>query len=278
VSHPAAAPPARPEAASPFAPALPPDPLVLITGGGGGLGREIAGQFVARGARVHLCDLDAAGLDSFAGLHGSGKVRHTVADIGDSTDSRRLFADLDAWGTPVSVLINNVGIAGVRAPVDELDDAAWLQSLQANFLGAARCVRHVAAGMKQARTGLIVNISTVSVRTLPPSRAPYVVSKAALESYSLMLARELGPSGVRSNVIRPGGMDNERLRRVIQRIAEAEGVEFAAVLERALGHTWMHTLVSMRDVAAMVLHLASDAAKHVTGQVIEVDGGVDWEG
>jgi NAD(P)-dependent dehydrogenase (short-subunit alcohol dehydrogenase family) len=105
-----------------------------------------------------------------------------------------------------------------------------------------------------------------------------VVSKAALESYSLMLARELGPSGVRSNVIRPGGMDNERLRRVIQRIAEAEGVEFAAVLERALGHTWMHTLVSMRDVAAMVLHLASDAAKHVTGQVIEVDGGVDWEG
>jgi NAD(P)-dependent dehydrogenase (short-subunit alcohol dehydrogenase family) len=278
VSHPAAAPPARPEAASPFAPALPPDPLVLITGGGGGLGREIAGQFVASGARVHLCDIDAEGLESFAGLHGPGKVRHTVADIGDSTESRRLFHELEAWGVPVSVLVNNVGIAGVRAAVDELDDAAWLESLQANFLGATRCVRHVAAGMKQARSGLIVNISTVSVRTLPPARAPYVVSKAALESYSLMLARELGPFGVRANVIRPGGMDNERLRRVIQRIADAEGVEFGAVMERALSHTWMHTLVSMRDVAAMVLHLAGDAAKHVTGQVIEVDGGVDWEG
>jgi NAD(P)-dependent dehydrogenase (short-subunit alcohol dehydrogenase family) len=175
------------------------------------------------------------------------------------------------------VLVNNVGIAGARAPADELTDGQWLESLQANFLGAARCVRHVASGMKRARAGLIVGISTVSVRTLPPARAAYVVSKAALEALSMQLARELGPFGIRSNVIRPGGMDNERMRRVLRECAEAEGLDWDTVLARELSSSSMRTLVSMHDVAAMVLHLASDAARHVTGQLIEVDGGVQWE-
>jgi NAD(P)-dependent dehydrogenase (short-subunit alcohol dehydrogenase family) len=188
-----------------------------------------------------------------------------------------LFADLDTWGGTVSVLVNNVGIGGARALSDELTDADWMESLQINFLGAARCVRHVAGGMKRARAGVIVSISTVSVRTVPPSRAAYVVSKAALEGLSMCLARELGPFGIRSNVIRPGGMDNERMRRVLRESAEAEGLDWDTVLERELASSSMRTLVSMRDVAAMVVHLASDAARHVTGQRIEVDGGVQWE-
>lgn len=262
---------------SPFSPALPADPLVLISGGGGGLGREIALQFLQRGARVHVCDIDGARLEAFAGQHDPQVLRHSCVDMGDAEAMQGLFRDLAGWGSPVSVLVNNVGIAGVRAPVDALSDEAWLESLQANFLGAARCVRHVAAGMKQARAGLIVNISTVSVRTLPVSRAPYIVSKAALEALSMSLARELGPYGVRSNVVRPGGMDNERLRQVLTRSAAAEGLDLDTLLKRDLEKVAMRTLVSMRDVAAMVVHLASDTARHVTGQVIEVDGGTEWE-
>jgi NAD(P)-dependent dehydrogenase (short-subunit alcohol dehydrogenase family) len=256
---------------------LPPDPLVLITGGGGGLGREIASQFVAQGARVHVCDIDAARLQEFASRHDPKKLKYSCVDIADARAMQRLYDDVDAWGSTVSVLVNNVGIPGVRAPVDELTDADWLESLQANFLGAVRCVRHVAAGMKRARAGLIVNISTVSVRTLPLARAPYIVSKTALEGLSMSLARELGPFGVRSNVIRPGGMDNDRLRLVLGRVAQAEGLDPDTLLKRELENVSMRTLVSMRDVAAMVLYLASDTAKHVTGQLIEVDGKVEWE-
>ncbi|MBL8271904.1 SDR family oxidoreductase [Steroidobacter sp.] len=262
----------------PFSTLLPASPLVLITGGAGGLGREIALQFMARGARVHVCDIDAKRLAEFAEQHDASQLRTSCADIGDARAAERLFEDVAAWGDPVSVLVNNVGIAGARAPVDELTDEAWLESLQANFLGATRCVRHVASGMKQARAGVIVNISTVSVRTLPPSRAPYIVSKAALESLSMTLARELGSFGVRANIIRPGGMDNDRLRQVLARVAAEEGLDVDVLLAREMKHVWMRTLVSMHDVASMVLYLASDAAKHVTGQVIEVDGGVDWEG
>lgn len=257
--------------------AMPENPLVVVTGGAGGLGREIAAQFIAGGARVHICDVDAARLAELAAQYDSSRLKYSCVDVADPSATQRLFDEVGAWDTAVSVLVNNVGIAGVRAPVEALTDEAWLESLQANFLGAARCVRHFADGMKRARAGLIVNISTVSVRTLPPSRAPYVVSKAALESLSLMLARELGPFGVRSNVIRPGGMDNERLRRVLERVAQSEGLDADTVLSRSLDHVWMKTLVSMHDVAAMVLYLASDAARHVTGQIIEVDGGTDWE-
>jgi NAD(P)-dependent dehydrogenase (short-subunit alcohol dehydrogenase family) len=260
-----------------FAPSLPESPLVLITGGAGGLGREIATQFLERGARVHVCDVDSERLKAFVGAWDPCRLKHSCIDVADQNTTARLDADLATWGTSVAVLVNNVGIAGTRAPVEELSDADWLESLQANFMGAARCVRHVAGAMKRARSGLIVNISTVSVRTVPVSRAPYLVSKAALEALSMSLARELGPFGVRSNVVRPGGMDNERLRRVLREVAAAQGQSFEEVLRKDLEFTSMRTLVSMRDVAAMVVYLASDTARHVTGQVIEVDGNVEWE-
>lgn len=260
-----------------FSPALPAAPLVLVTGGGGGLGREIATQFLQRGARVHICDIDAARLQEFADQHDPRRLKFSCVDMGDGRAMQRLFTDLAEWEDDVSVLVNNVGIAGTRAPVDELSDEDWLESLQANFLGAARCVRHLVGAMKRARAGLIVNISTVSVRTLPLSRAPYIVSKAALEGLSMSLARELGPFGVRSNVIRPGGMDNDRLRLVLGRVAAEQGLDCETLLARELENVSMRTLVSMRDVAAMVIYLASDTARHVTGQLIEVDGKVEWE-
>lgn len=264
-------------AANAFQPSLPAHPLVLVTGGAGGLGREIATQFLEHGARVHVCDIDAAALRELSVQHDPRWLRSSCADIADPQQTSALFEDVGAWDCPVSVLVNNVGIAGARASVDELTDTDWLESLNANFMGAVRCVRHVKGDMKRAGAGVILNISTVSVRTVPPSRAVYVVSKAALEALSMSLARELGVFGIRSNVIRPGGMDNERMHKILRNIAETEGLDWDTVMERELASTSMRTLVSMRDVAAMAAYLASDLAKHITGQVIEVDGGVQWE-
>lgn len=253
-------------------------PLVLVTGAAGGLGREIADQFVANGCRVHACDVARDGLASLAERHGADRVRCSVADVGSAADVEALFRDVAAWGEPVAVLVNNVGIAGARGPVEEISRDAWNESIAVNFLGAAECMRRVIPAMRERRSGAIVNVSTSSVVTRPLQRGPYIVSKAALEALTFAAARELGSSGIRVNAVRPGMMDNARMQAVLQRVALAEGIEPAAVLARELAHVSMRTMVSMADVAALVVYLASDSARHLTGQALALDGGAEWEG
>jgi NAD(P)-dependent dehydrogenase (short-subunit alcohol dehydrogenase family) len=138
-------------------------------------------------------------------------------------------------------------------------------------------MQHALRSMKHRRGGSIVNISSASVRTLPVNRAPYLASKAGLECVTRAIAREAGPFGVRCNAVQPGAMDNERLREVLERVAARNGQTVEAIEREALKFVSMRTKVSMDEVADLVVFLASDAARHVTGEVIAVDGGLQWE-
>lgn len=250
-------------------------PRVLITGAGGGLGRAVCERFAAIGARVHTCDVDAAGLSSLSAS--MSNVRHSVADVGKASDVEGLIADAMQWMGAIDVLVNNVGVAGTRQPIEATSDAEWLSVLQANLLGAVRCIRGVLPRMKQQGNGAIVNISTTSVLTRPLDRSPYTVSKAALESLSWCIAREAGPFGIRCNVVRPGIMKNERLYRVLARVAEQTGRSVEDILEEQLQFVSMRSMVEMDEVAGVVLFLASPQARHISGQVIAVDGDFAWE-
>jgi NAD(P)-dependent dehydrogenase (short-subunit alcohol dehydrogenase family) len=245
---------------------------VVITGGGGGLGRVMREIFLRNGDRVHVCDV---ALDFDA--ESAGNLRGTVCNVGDAASVARLFAEVGEWMPRVDVLINNVGIAGPRAPLENVSEEEWLEIIQVNVLGAVRCMRHVLPGMKKAGRGSIVNISTSSVMTRPLNRSPYIVSKAAIESLTVSMARELGPHGLRCNAIRPGMMDNERMQRVLKRVAADNGKTVEQVLAGELQYISMRTMVPMDTVARMAFYLCSDAAAQVTGQVVGVDGGAEWE-
>lgn len=110
-----------------------------------------------------------------------------------------------------------------------------------------------------------------------PFRSPYVASKAGVEGLTRSLARELGPDNIRINAILPGMIDNERMRGVIARIAQQEGRSFDEVEQSALRYISMRTKIQPAEIAEMVLFLCSDSACHVTGQLIAVDGNVEWE-
>ena len=110
-----------------------------------------------------------------------------------------------------------------------------------------------------------------------PFRTPYVASKAGVEGLTRALARELGPDNIRINAILPGMIDNERMRGVLQRIADQEGRSVEEVERSALNCVSMRTKIQPAEIAEMVLFLCSDAARHVTGQLISVDGNVEWE-
>jgi len=232
-------------------------------------------MFARQGARVFGCDVDDGALTSLA--TDLPEVIAKRADVSDPADVDAFFRMIGQHTDAVDVLVNNVGIAGPRAPLEEVTLAEWQQSLQTNLTGAFLCIRQVLSGMKTRHHGSIINVSTGSVRTLPPCRSPYVVSKGALESLTRTLAREVGPFGVRCNAIQPGMMDNARLMRVLTRVAQQSGKTLQDVEAEQLQFVSTRSKVQMSEVAAMVLFLASDAARNITGQIIGVDGGIEWE-
>lgn len=250
---------------------------VVVTGAGAGLGRTLCESFCAAGDRVHICDVAEEAQLPWLRTYCAEQVRYTRANVGDSSSMRAFFADIEMWMSHVDVLVNNVGISGPRSPVELVEEQQWSEIIDVNLLGAIRCIRHVLPGMKARKAGVIANVSSSSVATNPVNRAPYIVTKAAVEALTLSMAREVGPFNIRCNAVRPGMMNNERMTRVLQRVAADSGVSVDVVRQQELQFVSMRSMVEMEEVAQMIMYLASEHAVHVTGQIIAVDGNHEWE-
>ncbi|MBL4639501.1 MAG: SDR family oxidoreductase [Kordiimonadaceae bacterium] len=248
---------------------------VLVTAGASGIGFAIAEAFLANGDQVHICDINEKAIEQALSKH--SELQASVADVGDPLAVDKLFADIEGrWGG-LSVLVNNAGVGGQRASLDELDDDAWDACIRVNLSGAFYCMKRAIKWMKRDRHGAIINISTASVRTGLPFRAPYVASKAGLEALTTNAARELGPHNIRCNAILPGAINNERGQNLIRIQAETQGISYTEAQAEALKYTSMRTMIEMSEIGDMAVFLASDRAKHVSGQKIGVCGNAEWE-
>jgi NAD(P)-dependent dehydrogenase (short-subunit alcohol dehydrogenase family) len=244
----------------------------LITAGASGIGLAMAEIFVARGDRVVICDVDQNALDLAA-----ARLKGLVAINADVADA--VAVDAMVWEAgPVDVLINNAGVAGPVGGVETNDPADWARCFAVNVHGAFHMIRAVVPAMRDAGGGSIINISTASTVTSLPGRAAYVASKYALEGMTRTLARELGPAAIRVNAIRPGFMDTERMRGIMARAAQNSGRSVEAVEAEALGYISMRTKIQPAEIGEMAWFFASEAAHHITGQIVGVDGNAEWEG
>jgi NAD(P)-dependent dehydrogenase (short-subunit alcohol dehydrogenase family) len=243
----------------------------LVTAGAAGIGRSIVDTFVAHGARVHLCDISPDALAACA--RDQPTVGTTLADVSDERAVERLFDDLHARLGGLDVLVNNAGIAGPTAAIDEISTADWRRTIDINLTGQFFCARR-AAPLLRASAGVMLNISSVAGRLGYAYRTPYAATKWAIVGLSASLAKELGAFGVRVNTLLPGIVEGPRMEKVIADRARATGVTDEAMKAVYLENVSLKRMVSPQDVANMALFLCSPLGHNISGQAISVDGNV----
>ncbi|MEI6448569.1 MAG: SDR family oxidoreductase [Actinomycetes bacterium] len=247
---------------------------VIVTAGGGGIGAVIARRFADAGARVFICDVDSACVEARAGE--GPEIGACVADVSSPEDVDRLFEEAQAFLGGLDVLVNNAGIGGPVGCVENLDVDEWRRTLDVNLTGAFLCARRAAPVLKEQRSGAIVNMSSHYGFLGGATRAPYVASKWAIIGFTKTLAIELGPFGVRANAICPGGVEGERLERVMRSEAEEKGITCDELREQWVRGCSLRTFVTPDDVASMILFLCSDHGARISGQAVAVDGHTEF--
>ena len=240
----------------------------IVTGAGHGFGRAIAKAFADTGARVWACDINAEGLKTTRELCGKACETRTV-DIARQ-DAVASFVAEAAGGGAIDILVNNAG--GVRGqvgrPIEAITPGEWQDIFNVNVTGAFYCTQAVAPGMKRAKYGRIVNISSrAGLEISLTGIQAYAAAKAAQIGLTRQLAHELGPWGITVNNVAPGFVrSNPTTERQWQSYGE-EG-QRRLVDSIALKH-----LGKSEDIAHAVLFFASDYAGWITGQILSVDGG-----
>lgn len=240
---------------------------VLVTAGAAGIGIEIARAFAEEGARVHVCDVDAAALAALPeGITG------TRADVASREDVERLFAEAQGSLGGLDVLVNNAGIAGPTGRVEAIGPEDWDRCLAVCLTGQFNCVRLAVPLLRQSGNPSIANLSSVAGRFGFPLRSPYAAAKWGVIGFTKSLSRELGPDGIRVNAILPGIVAGDRQRRVLEARAQQRGMSYAEVEAEAFAAASIKDYVTARQIADQILFLASPRGRTISGQALAVDG------
>lgn len=238
--------------------------VAVITGSARGIGKAIAVLFSKEGAKVVVSDVDdEAGVKTADEIKGMGfEVIYAHCDVSDPHEAEELVkAALDAFGA-LDILVNNAGITR-DALLVRMKDEDWQRVLSINLTGVFNCTRAAAKAMMRRRSGCIINISSVAGIVGNAGQANYSASKAGVIGLTKSAAKELARWGIRVNAIAPGFIMTEMTEKLPQQERE-----------KLLSTIPLGFPGEPEDVANTALFLASDAAKYITGQVIQVDGGM----
>lgn len=243
---------------------------VFVSAGASGIGLAIAEAFLETGARVHVCDVSQVALDRCKERH--PELGTTLADISDEKEVDRLFEEIEANLGGLDVLVNNAGVSGPTAAVEEVALADWNQTLAVNITGHFLCTRRAVPLLKQAGGGSIVSISSTAGLFGYPLRTPYAVSKWAIIGFTKSLAMELGTHNIRVNAICPGSINNQRMDGVINAEAETTGIAADEIRAAYQKQVSMHTFIDPHEIADMAVFICSDKGRSISGQALSVDG------
>jgi 2-hydroxycyclohexanecarboxyl-CoA dehydrogenase len=238
----------------------------LVTGGASGIGAATARRLAAEGARVAIGDLD---LDAARAVAGEIDGVAAELDVTDTASVGRAVATFaDALG-PVQVLVNNAGTDRF-AFFANTDEALWDLVLGVNLRGVLACTHAVLPAMQERGGGVIVNVASEAGRVGSQGSATYSAAKAGVIGFTKAIARESARFGVRCNAVAPGPIETPLLNSAPEQLGELG----ARLKQGMVDATALRRIGEPDEVAAVIAFLASDDASYVTGQTVNVSGGL----
>jgi 3-oxoacyl-[acyl-carrier protein] reductase len=242
------------------------DRYALVTGGSRGIGAAISLAFAREGAGVCLCyresETEARRMESKIGEMG-WKALTVQGDLSSFNDARRVVETArEAFGR-IDILVNNAGM-GWDGVSWKMTEEQWDSVIQVNLKSCFNMTRHVAPLLKNQRFGKIINITSINGMRGKFGQSNYCASKAGMIGYTKAIAKELGAFGVNVNALAPGLIDTRMLQ---------DSPARDKVIDLAMGEMSLKRLGTPEDVADVAVFLASEMSRHITGEVIKVDGG-----
>jgi NAD(P)-dependent dehydrogenase (short-subunit alcohol dehydrogenase family) len=247
----------------------------LITGASQGTGKVVALRFAREGAKVVLAARSRERLEETAAeiTAAGGTAVVAPTDLRQVAEVEALAQRIEAGGG-LDVIVSNSGIAGPTAELWKVEPEEWEETMRVNVTGTFLLCRSLLPAMVRRGSGSVVVIGSTTGKRPLYGRTPYAASKMALVGLVRTLAVELGPAGVRVNLLSPGGVAGPRIETVIREQARATGSSREAVYEEYTKSTPLRRLVPPEDIASAALFLASDASASITGEDMNVSAGL----
>ena len=250
--------------------------VAVVTGAGTGIGREISLRLAADGADVVLTGRSAGPMEEVAAEVRAVGGRASVVrmDLREPASIEAAAKAVQEEFGRVDVLVNNSGVGGPSAPLWEIDPEEWDDTFRVNVTGTFLVCRAFLPGMVERRSGSVVVIGSMTGKRPLVNRTPYAASKTALIGLVRTLAFELGPHGIRVNLVSPGPVEGKRIQWVLEQQAKARGITFEQARDDFTSGSPLKRLVPPGDVADAVAYLASPRSASITGDDINVSAGL----
>ena len=249
---------------------------VLVTGAGSGIGRTIALAFAAEGARVAVNDILGERVRETVALieQNGGQALPAICDIGSLDAVMSMVAELERKKIRPDILVNNAAVLLANAPFLETRPEDCAQEIRVILHGTLNCSRALLPGMVERRWGKIINIVTDAARVGQEREANYSAAKGGVLSFTRSIAREMGRHNINVNAVSPAATNTPLRQGLLQKLAERIGAAAVREREEKIRRAYpLRRIGEPEDVSNAVLFLASDAARHITGQVLGVNGG-----
>jgi len=245
--------------------------VALITGGGRGIGRAIALSFARQGALIAVAARTAQQVEQVAGEIGKDAIA-LVCDVSDPASVTRMFDDTRERLGDVDILVNNAGIAE-SATLVTTSDELWARHLAINLSGTFYCTRAALPAMLKKNWGRVINVASIAGKTGAPYISAYSASKHGVLGLTRSVAMEVATTGITVNAICPSFVDTDMVARGVERITARTGRTAEEAQQSIEKMNPQNRLISVEEVAAVALLLASEEGRGINGQGINIDGG-----